>query len=247
MKKFISWRRVSTQKQSRSGLGIAAQKDIIDYFVKAEEGLLVADYEEAYTGTDLEGCKELQKAMAHCKEVGATLIIAKTDRFRSTIEALQIYDEMRGNIYFCDLPHTDKFTLTLFFALAEREALLVSIRTKQALNVIKEKIARGEAHISKQGNITTHLGSQKGCKGNQKSIDAMKKRNQEKAKANKNNISFYRYMKLYEKRNGAINRSNVEDFVNELNTLQLKTATGLDYDVTRTFSMLYKVKKMYAE
>jgi hypothetical protein len=46
-----------------------------------------------------------------------------------------------GNIMFCDLPHTDKFTLTLFFALAEREALIVSIRTKQALDAKK---ARGE-------------------------------------------------------------------------------------------------------
>lgn len=42
-----------------------------------------------------------------------------------------------GKIMFCDLPATDKFTLTLFFALAEREALLVSIRTKQALAVKK--------------------------------------------------------------------------------------------------------------
>lgn len=40
---------------------------------------------------------------------------------------------------FCDLPSTDKFTLTLFFALAEREALLVSIRTKQALQALKHK------------------------------------------------------------------------------------------------------------
>ena len=72
----------------------------------------------------------------------AVLIIAKTDRFRNTIEALQVYDRMgEGNIMFCDLPHTDKFTLTLFFALAEREALIVSIRTKQALDAKK---ARGE-------------------------------------------------------------------------------------------------------
>ena len=70
------------------------------------------------------------------------MVIAKTDRFRNTIEALQVYEEMGdGNIMFCDLPHTDKFTLTLFFALAEREALIISIRTKQAL---AEKKRRGE-------------------------------------------------------------------------------------------------------
>ena len=140
-KKFISWRRVSTAKQHGSHLGLEAQKAIIKFFVERENGELIADYEECHSGTDLAGCKELAKAKKHCKETGATLIIAKTDRCRDTIEALQLYEEMNGNIYFCDLPVTDKFTLTLFFSLAEREAMIVSLRTKQALAAKK---ARGE-------------------------------------------------------------------------------------------------------
>lgn len=140
--KYVSWRRVSTKKQGSSGLGLDAQKEIIRFFIEREQGEWIADYEECYTGTDLNGCVELKKAMDCAKENEAVLIIAKTDRFRNTIEALQVYDKMGdGNIMFCDLPHTDKFTLTLFFALAEREALIVSIRTKQALDA---KRARGE-------------------------------------------------------------------------------------------------------
>ena len=142
MKKFVSWRRVSTKRQGASGLGLDAQKEIIRYFIERDGGDWIADYEECYTGTDLSGCAELKKAMDFARENNAVLIIAKTDRFRNTIEALQEYDRMGdGNIMFCDLPHTDKFTLTLFFALAEREALIVSIRTKQALDAKK---ARGE-------------------------------------------------------------------------------------------------------
>lgn len=141
-KKFVSWRRVSTLKQSRSGLGLEAQREIIRYFVEREKGELIADFQECYTGTELSGCVELKKAMSLAKQENAVLVIAKTDRFRNTIEALQVYEEMGdGNIMFCDLPHTDKFTLTLFFALAEREALIISIRTKQAL---AEKKRRGE-------------------------------------------------------------------------------------------------------
>ena len=141
-RKFVSWRRVSTKKQGASGLGLEAQKEIIRYFIERDGGKWVADYAECYTGTELSGCVELQKAIAHAKKEGAVLIIAKSDRFRNTVEALQVYEQMGdGNIMFCDLPHTDKFTLTLFFALAEREALLVSIRTKQALAAKK---ARGE-------------------------------------------------------------------------------------------------------
>lgn len=138
-KKFISWRRVSTFRQSKSGLGLAAQKEIIEYFVKREGGELIADFAEVYTGKDLNGCTELRKAINLAKKTeNGVLIIAKTDRFRNTVEALQVYEEVGSDkMFFCDLPHTDKFTLTLFFALAEREALLVSLRTKQALKVKK--------------------------------------------------------------------------------------------------------------
>lgn len=143
MKKFVSWRRVSTKKQGASGLGLEAQLEIIRYFIDREGGEWIADFEECYTGTDLSGCVALKKAIQCAQENDAVLIIAKTDRFRNTIEALQVYDKMGdGKIMFCDLPHTDKFTLTLFFALAEREALIVSLRTKQALDA---KRLRGES------------------------------------------------------------------------------------------------------
>lgn len=149
-KNYVSWRRVSTFKQNRTGLGLAAQKEIIKYFIKRDGGTWLADYEECYTGKELSGCVELHKAMNYAKEKDAILIIAKSDRFRNTAEALKIYEEMGdGRIMFCDLPATDKFTLTLFFALAEREALLVSIRTKQALAVKKAQGTRLGAANSK--------------------------------------------------------------------------------------------------
>lgn len=132
--KYVSWRRVSTFKQSKSGLGLEAQKEIIRYFVNRDGGKLIADYSECYTGTELSGCVELRKAMARAKKENAILVIAKSDRFRNCQEALGILDEMgEGHLEFCDLPHSDRFTLTLFWALAEREALITSIRTKQAL------------------------------------------------------------------------------------------------------------------
>lgn len=154
VKKFISWRRVSTAKQSRSGLGLEAQKSIIKYFVDYEKGVLIADYEECHTGTSLSTCTELKKAMEQCKRDNAILIIAKVDRFRTVVEALQILDYMgEGNIMFCDLPTSDRFSLTLYTALAEREALITSIRTKQALAVKKAQGCKlGAANEKFQAN-----------------------------------------------------------------------------------------------
>lgn len=152
MKKFVSYRRVSTEKQGASGLGLEAQKSIIEYFVSRDGGEVVADYCEVHSGKDLTNCNELQKAIRKAKKEDAILVIAKTDRFRNVQQALQVLDEVgEGSIMFCDLPHTDRFTLTLFFALAERERLITSLRTKQALKAKKEqgyKLGRPDASFS---------------------------------------------------------------------------------------------------
>ena len=245
MKKFISWRRVSTKKQGSTRLGLEAQKETIDYFVKAEEGILVADYEEVYTGTDLRGCVELQKAIKHCKEIGAILIIAKTDRFRNTIEALQVYDEMgEGNIYFCDLPHTDKFTLTLFFALSEREALLVSIRTKSALSVRKKQLEENGYFISKEGKICTRLGGGVMEQATKKAAIVRTK----KARENACNKFLLNYIQNYEKHNGELKSETDikvwERLVEELNNLGQTTPRGLEFNVLRLRAMVTKVKKL---
>lgn len=231
-KQFISWRRVSTQKQGRSGLGLEAQQSMIDYFVKAEKGELIADYAEVYTGKDLQGCTELQKAIKHCKEIGATLIIAKTDRFRNTQEALQVYEEMDGNIYFCDLPHTDKFTLTLFWAIAEREALIVSIRTKQALQAKKD---RGETW--ERNTDTT------------KAREVMLKNKRQKALSNQSNVFLWNYLQAHERKCGklSVNTSNEvwDALVEELNALGQTTATGLEYTRPRLRAAWDKIKNLY--
>ena len=226
MKKFISWRRVSTMKQGASGLGLAAQTEIIEHFVKAEKGELIADYHEVYTGKELSGCTELRKAMEQCKKEGATLIIAKTDRFRNTIEALQIYDEMEGNIYFCDLPHTDKFTLTLFFALAEREALIVSIRTKAALAAKK---AQGYK-----------LGNGKGIDLS-KANEASAKARTEKARNDKNNRIIWGVIG----QNETITAEDVQRMSLQLNQMGVNTSTGLQFTPERVRTTFHNLKRIF--
>lgn len=246
MRKFISWRRVSTKMQGRSGLGLAAQLDIVQYWAKEEDGEIVADYEEVYTGTDLSGCKELQKAIAHCKEIGATLIIAKTDRFRDDAEAIKIYNEMGKNIYFCDCPSQDEFMIKLMFLLAAREAKTISIRTKQGLGVIKKKTDNGEIHISKAGNAISSLGRPKGCKASENAIQASRNAKQSNAKANPHNVHFLRELKLWEARNGTLkSNADVQAFADELNSHEFKTATGMDFDVPRCRAMIKKVKRLF--
>lgn len=233
MKKFVSWRRVSTKKQGSSGLGLEAQSDIIDYFVKAEKGELIADFEEVYTGTELSGCTELRKAIKLCKEMDATLIIAKSDRFRSTIEALQILEEVGENrIMFCDLPHTDKFTLTLFFAIAEREALLISLRTKAALKAKKER------------DELTGGSCRKTSPDMNKAIQASNKANKAKAESNPHNKAFAEFIELWEAKYGTITKeTNFELIANELNIRGKVTSSGMSFNKANARQMYYRICK----
>lgn len=233
MKKFISWRRVSTKKQGSSGLGLEAQSDIIDYFVKSEKGELIADFEEVYTGTELSGCTELRKAIKMCKETDSTLIIAKTDRFRNLREALEILDEMGENrIMFCDLPHTDRFTLTLFLAISEREALLISLRTKAALKAKKE---RGE----KTGGACRKI--MPDMKKVQEFAARCKK---EKAASNPHNKAFSEFIEFWEAKYGTITKeTNFELIANELNRRGKVTSSGMSFNKANARQMYYRICK----
>jgi DNA invertase Pin-like site-specific DNA recombinase len=236
MKKFVSWRRVSTKQQGKSTLGLEAQRDIISHFVNVENGELIADFCEVYTGKDLNGCTELRKAIEFAKANDAILIIAKSDRFRNTIEALQIYDEMgEGKIYFCDIPHTDKFTLTLFFALAEREAMLVSIRTKAALAVQKRKIEEEGGFISKSGNWCTSLG------GNVKGQSKGGKANGEKRRKEAMNDSINRTIAVMLQ--DCHTPQDVDKLADKLNAMGHTTKLGLPFTRNRLTALRTKINR----
>ena len=151
--KYVAYIRVSTQKQGRSGLGLEAQKAIIEH--NAGKDNIVAWYEEIHSGKNLLTLPILIKAKEYAKINGYVLILAKTDRLRNTQQALDLVDEMTPEqVLFCNVGrNADKFTLTLFFAFAEKERLEISIRTKAALAIKKAqgvKLGRPSSKIKKE-------------------------------------------------------------------------------------------------
>ena len=210
-RKFVSWRRVSTQKQGKSGLGLEAQKTIINYFVSEANGELIADYYETYTGKNLHGCVELQKAMECAKKHNATLVVAKTDRFRNLEQALEVYRLMDGSIYFCDVPATEdaatyKFCLSLAWSLAEREAAITSIRTRQALQAKRD---RGETLGNPNAKVTDEMRAN--------SIASRRK----DAQLNENNRKAYKLASLL-----MAQGKTYTEISRELNENGYKTSTG---------------------
>lgn len=134
---YVLWRRVSTKQQGESGLGLDAQQTIAEYFMHSEPAKVFTD---VYSGTKLDECPNLRRAMKYCKEHNMLLVIAKTDRFRNVQQALAILDEMgEGNLCFCDIPVTDRTVLTLMFAIWERQAIMGRLNTKRGLEEARKR------------------------------------------------------------------------------------------------------------
>lgn len=141
--KFISYLRVSTDKQGRSGLGLEAQRSAVESYLNGGRWTLVAEYVEAESGKRSDRPK-LAKALAHAKAIGATLVFAKLDRLTRNVDLLRSLVASDVDLVFCDLPHVPpgamgRFLLTQMASVAELEAGLISERTKAALAAAKAR------------------------------------------------------------------------------------------------------------
>jgi DNA invertase Pin-like site-specific DNA recombinase len=141
--KVVCYYRVSTKGQGESGLGLEAQRAYIGHFVASNAKYeIVKELTEVATAKymDCETRPLLCEALEMCKANGYYLAVAKLDRLsRNTQHVLTIFEKLKERLVSCDIPNVDKFTLTIFAAIAEREREMIGIRTKQALDARKER------------------------------------------------------------------------------------------------------------
>lgn len=161
--------RVSTQKQKRSGLGLEAQKSIIEHFVNISRGEIIESFVEAESGKESINRPLLNAAIELCRNHNYTLIVAKIDRLsRNVRDTFSIVEILESRLVACDIPNypIDSFTLAIFSGMAMRERELISLRTKQALQAKKD---RGEIIVRKPPS-DFHIYRQKGKKVIQENV-----------------------------------------------------------------------------
>jgi DNA invertase Pin-like site-specific DNA recombinase len=134
---YVAYYRVSTEKQGKSGLGLAAQRSRLEAFVSSTDRIL-QEFVDVQSGRkdDRSG---LNKALAFAKGKKATLLIARLDRFSRRVSFIaRIMDE---GISLCcaEMPNATEFQLHIFAALAQEERRLVSERTRAALAEAKKR------------------------------------------------------------------------------------------------------------
>lgn len=219
MKKYVSYLRVSTKGQERSGLGLEAQRAVIEYFAKVDSAEIVREFVESESGKEIENRPTLREAIQFCQSNGFVLVVAKLDRLSRNVEHIFKIQNTLGDLFkSCDLPSTDSLTLSIFAGLAQREREIISIRTKLALKAKKEK----GANLGKVENLTTE--------GRRLGVERIK----EKARQNPNNRRAKSLIQKCKK-----DGMTLEQIANELNNNGFFTSRGKSFTKT-TVSRLYK-------
>jgi len=139
--KFVAYYRVSTDKQGISGLGLAAQRDLVNTFLNGGKWSIIGEYTEIESGTrkKLKDRPSLQAALELARKQKATLVVAKLDRLARDVEFISTL--LNGKVPFvcADMPEADKTFLQMMAVFAEYEAKRISERTQQALAALKRQ------------------------------------------------------------------------------------------------------------
>ena len=138
MKRFISYLRVSTDKQGEHGHGINAQRQAINNYISAQGGDLLEEYVEVESGKRNDR-PELHKAISRCQVSRATLIIAKLDRLSRNVAFIANLMDAGIDFVACDNPFATRLTIHILAAIAEHERDMISRRTREALAAAKAK------------------------------------------------------------------------------------------------------------
>jgi DNA invertase Pin-like site-specific DNA recombinase len=136
--KFVSYLRVSTARQRRSGLGIEAQRKAVEDYLNGGNWQLVKEFVEIESGKKAER-PQLEKAFQLCRLIGAKLVIAKLDRLSRDAHFLLGLEKAGVDFVAADMPQANRLTIGIMAVMAEDERRRISERTKAALAAAKRR------------------------------------------------------------------------------------------------------------
>lgn len=135
----VAYYRVSTAQQGQSGLGLEAQRAAVLAYVQSSGFHLVEEFTEVETGTKKRFRPQLTAALEYARRADGTLLIAKLDRLARNVVVVATLMESGVKFVAVDMPQADNLTLHVMAAVGEREAQLISARTKAALAARKAR------------------------------------------------------------------------------------------------------------
>lgn len=140
---LISYVRVSTARQGRSGLGMEAQREAISRFAASEGYEVLEEFMEVETGKGSDALSrrpKLAEALAVARRKKCAVVVSKLDRLGRDVHFISglmahgiqfIVTELGTNV--------DPFMLHLWAAIDEKELKVIQKRTKDALAAAKAR------------------------------------------------------------------------------------------------------------
>ncbi len=171
MDKIVSYIRVSTTKQARSGLGVEAQRAAIARFAEAQGVEIAEEYVEAESGKGADALDRrpvLNSALVHAHRVKAPVVVAKLCRLSRDVAFISGLMAKRVPFIVAELgADVDPFMLHVYAALAQKERTLIGMRTREALSAKKARggilgnrtnlpEAQAKGVVTNKGNADAH-------------------------------------------------------------------------------------------
>jgi len=138
MSEMVSYLRVSTKQQGKSGLGLDAQQETIREFAEQTDGRILREFREVESGKRNDR-PQLADALAYARHAGATLVVARIDRLTRDEAFLLRLIEKKVDFMEVDNPHANHLALQSSVAVAEAETKALSLRVKEALVQTKKR------------------------------------------------------------------------------------------------------------
>jgi DNA invertase Pin-like site-specific DNA recombinase len=142
-KQIITYVRVSTARQGKSGLGLEAQRTALARFAETEGIEIPAEFVEVETGKGsdaLDRRPQLAAALAEARKRKCPVLVAKLDRLSRDVHFISGLMTHKVPFVVAELgTDADPFMLHLYAALAEKERALISQRTRDALRAAKAR------------------------------------------------------------------------------------------------------------
>jgi DNA invertase Pin-like site-specific DNA recombinase len=158
---IVTYIRVSSSQQGRSGLGIEAQRETLRHFAHTEGFEVTSEYVEVETGKGADAMErrpQLKAALAAARKQRCHVAVAKLDRLSRDVHFISGLMAHKVPFLVAELgPDVDPFVLHLFAALAEKERALISTRTRQALAAAKVRgvtLGNPKLHVARSSAVS---------------------------------------------------------------------------------------------
>jgi DNA invertase Pin-like site-specific DNA recombinase len=156
---IVTYLRVSTQQQGRSGLGLEAQQKAVSDYLNGGDWNVLANLVEVESGKNSKRPKLLE-AIELCQASGAKLLVAKLDRLARDAHFLLSLEKAGIDFVCADMPEANSLTIGIMALVAEQEREAISKRTKEALAAARARgvqlgAYRDGVYVGGKGNADT--------------------------------------------------------------------------------------------